>query len=238
MLKWFRNRFDTARGRLFVKENPEWLSARTSEEIRGNLCRHPFWNQTSTALREELTIRLLSAKAHFHSFDAQDAFELMASMTEMFGVLHQNILPIDRDNSLVTEDKLWLISETFRKLGAKHINQAIKEWHRADARKIADALTTGIICLEVSVCIDHYKIDAMPLMAQAWVYRSSDFARAYRILKEFDDRVLSLPTARFHAQGRFDHSLIANLALVKQVAQMVREDIGKLKESGHTAVQT
>jgi hypothetical protein len=115
-VRWFRSKLDQIAVRRFYNSNPKWFCGRHGErDIATALATHPIWERVSIDLRVELSNRLASAKDHFTSFDADHAFELVAPMTDMCDVLHQNILPVDRDASHCLADKCWIISETFRK---------------------------------------------------------------------------------------------------------------------------
>lgn len=149
-------------------------------------------------------------------------------MTDMCDVLHQNILPIDRDRSHVSADKCWLIAETFRKLGSKGIGEVIQAGNTIDDQVAVNALTTSTLCLEAAVCIDHYKLDAMPLMALAWVYRSKDFPKADQIMAEAERLIPILPKQQFHSVGDFDRAQISAAAEIADGVRTVRQQIDQL----------
>ncbi len=220
--------------RKFYKENPGWGNARTRSEIGSFFARHPVWQHVSADLREELSGRLASASDHFKSFDADHALEVVAMMTELFDVLRQNIQPIDRKRDRTTADKLWLISETFRKLGSKGLREVIQAGEAIDDQTAVHALTSSTLCLEAAVCVDHYKIDAMPLMALAWVYRSKDFAKAEQVLAEAEKWVPILPDQEFHSIGGFDQAQMNDTAAMQEGITRVREDIDRI----HTHVKS
>ncbi len=229
---WIRRKLDQAAVRRFYEQNPAWSRPRlTQREIASAFAEHPVWQRVSEDLRRELSVRLASANDHFTSFDADHAFEVVAGMTDLCDVLHQNILPIDRDRSHASADKCWLIAETFRKLGSKGLGEVIQAQasKTIDDQVAVEGLTNSTLCLEAAVCIDHYRLEAMPLMALAWVYRNQDFLKADRIMAEAERLIPILPKQRFHSASVLDRAAISLPGEIADGIKMVRQQIDQLR---------
>ena len=230
---WIRRIFDQAAVRRLYAQNPSWLRPRhTQREIESAFAEHPGWQHVSETLRHELAGRLASAKDHFNSFDADHAFELVAGMTDVFDVLRQNILPIDGNRSHDSADKCWLIAETFRKLGSKGIGEVIQAGNTIDDQVALSTLTTSTVGLEAAVCVDHYKLDAMALMALAWGSRSQEFSKANRIMAEAERLIPILPEQQFHSVGDLDRIQMSGAAEILHGLKMVRQQIDQLRSMG------
>jgi hypothetical protein len=206
------------------------MQAHTEEQMIAAFAAHPVWRRVSADLREELARRLSTADAHFKSFSADHAFEIVVGMTHLFDVLHQNILPIDGDREMNTPDKLWLIAETFRKLGSNGIQQVVAQAGRLDAKATDFALTNCSMCLEAAVCVDHYRIDALQLMAWALALRSRepDAENASRVLAEAKRLIPVLATTSFHAVGSFDQVQREDAAALREGLRLVQDELTKL----------
>ncbi len=232
MMGSIRRKLDQAAVRRFYEQNPAWPRPRlTQQEIASAFAEHPVWQRVSEDLRRELSVRLASANDHFESFDADHAFEVVAAITDLCDVLHQNILPIDGDRHQVSADKCWLIAETFRKLGSKGLGEVIEAQatNIIDDQAAVEGLTNSTMCLEAAVCVDHYRLDAMPLMALAWVYRNQDFLKADRIIAEAERLIPILPKQRFHSVSVLDRAAISLAGEIVDSIKMVRQQIDQLR---------
>ena len=218
--------------RRFHKQHPEWLRERTSPSaIESAFDQHPGWRAVSVDFRSELALRIYTARVRFYSFDSTHAFEAVAGMTALLDVLEQNIIPIDRNPSHSIPDKCWLVAETFRKLGAKGIQSALAAGPRAESQKIANGLTTSVLCLEAAISFNHYKFDALGTVAMGWVYRNSDFDRAREILSEALDLASAAESETFHSLGDFDEATINMLDDIKAELSQSMQRLDAMEQS-------
>ena len=207
------------------------MQARTEADMTAALVAHPVWRRASAGLREELIRRLVTAKNHFQSFDSDHAFEIVVGMTHLFDVLHQNILPIDGNRETSTPDKLWLIAETFRKLGSNGIRETLPQAGTLDAGTTDFALTNCLMCLEAAVCIDHYRVDALEQMAWALALRArpSDADAARRVVGEAARLIPALATTAFHTVGHFDEVQRQDTATLREGLRIIQGEMAKLE---------